>query len=104
MATAVCDSANRAPPDQFRGCAEIRRVVGQSPLVPTKAISKPDEPSQDHALEEADQPGRSGLMLTRIGQLPDARKRSAASPGPSVIYHSPGTDGTNRHASAVDRF
>jgi hypothetical protein len=28
MATAVCDSANRAAPVQFRGCTEIRRVVG----------------------------------------------------------------------------
>src|SRR6266478_2142504 len=34
MATAVCGSANRAAPDRFRGCAEIRSVVGQSPLPP----------------------------------------------------------------------
>jgi MFS family permease len=32
MATAVCGSAYRAAPDQFRGCAEIRHVLGQSPF------------------------------------------------------------------------
>src|SRR5260370_22414869 len=28
MATAVCGRAHRAAPDQFRGCAEIRHVLG----------------------------------------------------------------------------
>jgi len=30
-----------------------------------------DQPSEDNALEEADQPGRSSLMLTRMGKPPD---------------------------------
>jgi len=66
MATAVCGSAHRAAPDQFRGCGEIRRVVGQSPL-PTKPISEPDNPLRDDALEDADQPRRSCLKLTPMG-------------------------------------
>jgi hypothetical protein len=35
MATAVYGGADRAAPDQFRGCAGIRRLTGQSPLPKT---------------------------------------------------------------------
>jgi len=46
MATAVCGSAYRADPDQFRGCAEIRRVVGsgscQTATPPAEATMQTD--------------------------------------------------------------
>jgi len=44
MATAVCDSANRAAPDEFRGCAEIDALWDPAAAGPlsTNRFSKPE--------------------------------------------------------------
>jgi small subunit ribosomal protein S20 len=62
MATAVFGSAHRAAPDQPRGYAEIRRFLGT-----VAATEEPRHPLTGLCLEEADPPGRSCLMLTRVG-------------------------------------
>jgi hypothetical protein len=58
MATAVCGSANRAAPDQFQGCAEIRRVKGSDvvSVSPTGLIEATDYVGQASlaAIDETD--------------------------------------------------
>jgi hypothetical protein len=70
MATAGYGNANRAAPDQFRGCAEIRRVTGQSPL--------PNETGSDSSVESL-----SSRLSNR--QLPTANHKFTLPRDPAMM-------------------